>query len=133
MNGDAEGTDIRPRAGGETRLWRVVLDDGTTHGVVTRVTQSGLVVRRADNYGHNVLMPSYDYAREGVTRLCSRNGWPVVEVLAPGEPTRAELRDAVRDYLAAQDAIAANAANIGAFEDRIVARKSLDVLLRGAT
>lgn len=118
---------------GEKRLWRVVLDDGTVHGVVTHETENGLVVRRADNYGHNVLMPSYDYAREGVTRLCSRHAWPVVEVLAPGEPPRAELLDAVRAYLVAQYAIDVNAANIGAFEDRIVARKALDALLRGAS
>ena len=76
---------------GEKQTWRVVLEDGTVHGVETRETENGLVVRRADNYGHNVLMPSYDYAREGVTRLCSRHDWPVAEVLAPGEESRAQV------------------------------------------
>ena len=114
---------------GEKQLWRVVLEDGTVHGVETRETENGLVVRRADNYGHNVLMPSYNYAREGVTRLCSRHAWPVVEIVGPSEPSRAEIAAAVRGYLAAQDALAANAANIGAFEDRIVARKALDAIV----
>lgn len=68
-----------------------------------------------------------------VGRVGVRDGWPVVELLAPGEPSREELRAAVRGYLTAQDALDANAANIGAFEDRIVARKALDVLVGGAT
>ncbi len=74
-----------------------------------------------------------DIARCAVASLVASLGWDFVEILAPGEPSRAELRDAVRAYLAAQDAIDVNAANIGAFEDRIVARKVLDVLVGDAT
>jgi hypothetical protein len=76
---------------GDNRLWRVVLEDGTVHGVVTRETENGLVVRRADGLGHNVVMVSASYAREGITRLCSRHDWPVVEIVAPDERSRAQI------------------------------------------
>ncbi len=76
---------------GNVQTWRVVLDTGEVHEVTVRETEAGIVVRRADWFGHNVVEHSMAWARVGVTRLCSRNSWPVCEILAPGERSRKEL------------------------------------------
>ena len=111
--------------------WRIVDGSGGVHEVSVTSHNGGIpwsasvpeVTRRSYVGG----------ARDAVVLVAHAMGWSIAEVLAPGERSREELRAAVRSYLNAQDALDANAANIGAFEDRIVARKALDVLVGGAT
>ncbi len=111
------------------QTWRVVLADGTVHDAVIHEDKGEFWARMRPG-GIGSCQPTPWAA---ITRLATAIALDVAEVLAPGEPTRAEFAAAVRAYLTAQDALDANAANIGAFEDRIVARKALDVLVGGAT
>ena len=107
--------------------WRIVDGSGGVHEVSVTSHNGGIpwsasvpeVTRRSYVVG----------ARDAVVLVAHAMGWSIAEVLAPGEPTRAEFAAAVRAYLTAQDALDANAANIGAFEDRIVARKALDAIV----
>ena len=114
--------------GGEVREVLVESDDCPACDAGTCEDGIGWLATAGDEEVYSTVGP-----RNAAMYACASAGWPVAEVLAPGEPTREELRAAVRGYLAAQDALDANAANIGAFEDRIVARKALDAIVGVAT
>lgn len=58
----------------ETQTWRVVLASGEMLGVATPQGTRG------------------DATRVAIARNCALWHWPVAEILAPGELTRAELR-----------------------------------------
>ena len=114
--------------GGEMREVLVESDDCPKCDDGTCEEGMGWLATAGDEEVYSTVGP-----RNAAMYACASAGWPVVGLLAPGEPTRAELAAAVRAYLTAQDALDANAANIGAFEDRIVARKALDVIVGVAT
>lgn len=66
----------------ETQTWRVVLASGEMLGVATPQGTRG------------------DATRVAIARNCALWHWPVAEILAPGELTRAELRAQVEAYAA---------------------------------
>jgi len=70
----------------EWARWLVVSDCGD-HEVLVRDTVNGIVARRADNCGHDVVVCHADGARIAVTRIASRNGWGVQRILSPTERT----------------------------------------------
>ena len=82
---------------GAVQSWCVVLEDGTAREVLA-----------ADHvHGDSAAwLPEKPKRRKGaasmrvaVTRVATENDWPVAEVLAPGELSRAELLAMVREYL----------------------------------
>lgn len=85
--------------------WRVVLADGSVREVVVTQHESGQWLARVPGvWGeeHGVTPAS------AVTRLVLSVGWALREILAPGEPTRAEAVAAERERCARVcDAIAA--------------------------
>lgn len=115
---------------GEKQTWRIVDSSGGVHDVSVTSNNGGIPWSASVP---EVTRRSYVSAPDAVVLVAHAMGWGIAEVLAPGERSREELAAAVRAYLAAQDSLDANAANIGAFEDRIVARKALDVLVGDAT
>ena len=66
----------------ETQTWRVVLASGEVREVATPQGTRG------------------DATRVAIARNCALWHWPVAEILAPGELTRAELRAQVEAYAA---------------------------------
>ena len=98
-----------------SETWRVVLADGSVREVeVSRAEAIGMLspvcpwlgwraVRTWDGPYLAATEAMGDSAREAVARLAVGNGLAVREILAPGEPTRAELiaeRDEARAELA---------------------------------
>ncbi len=68
----------------EPQTWRVLLEDGTTREIVVDEVTSGSW--RASDGG--VSMESSTTARTAIVHLAGRLRLPVVEIVAPGEPTR---------------------------------------------
>jgi len=62
-----------------------------------------------------------DTAEDAVTRLASHNGWAVREILAPGEPTRAELAARLAAVTAERDVLRAQQAPLLDAHDALVA------------
>lgn len=98
--------------------WRVVLRDGSVREAsVEPATAYGYMAPESATHGwratrvgegdtvHAAPEAMGGDAADAVTRLAAHNGWPVREILAPGEPTRAEavaaaqvaVAEAVRD------------------------------------
>lgn len=71
----------------ESQTWRVLLEDGTTREIVVDEVTSGSW--RASDGG--VSMESSTTARTAIVHLAGRLRLPVVEIVAPGEPTRKEI------------------------------------------
>jgi len=69
----------------EKQLWRVVLDDGTVRVVFAEGGKAWLAPSPRE------CVYSDDTEREAVMMLASRLRWPVVEVVAPGEESRAQI------------------------------------------
>ena len=92
--------------------WRVVLASGEVREVeVSRAEASGMLspvrpwhgwraARTWDGPVHAASEAMGDSAEEACARLAVGNGLAVREILAPGEPTRAELRAQVEAYAA---------------------------------
>lgn len=69
----------------EPQTWRVVLASGEMREVVTESIDDGHQCAVGNYHGWGTTPPAAIAAVVGV------HGWPVAEILAPGEPTRAEL------------------------------------------
>ncbi len=90
------------------QTWRVVLADGTVRDAVIHEDKGEFWARMRPG-GIGSCQPTPWAA---ITRLATAIALDVAEVLAPGEPTRAELlaenaaqRAAVREYLDAQESL----------------------------
>ncbi len=86
-------------------VWRVECEGGAVRSVEAwrQAWGSGMWCAFLPGNGNGTApLPS---PRAAVAQMAGRQGWPVVAVLAPGQPTRAEaeteLRDALRSLLAA--------------------------------
>lgn len=75
--------------GNSPQVWRVECDDGVREVTLLRNGHGSLVVR-APMHVEMVYSPTAP-ERYAVSRYAGACGWPVVEIVAPGQPTRAEL------------------------------------------
>jgi hypothetical protein len=89
--------------------WRIVDGSGGVHEVAATSNNGGMPWSAAVP---EVTRRSYVGERDAVVLVAHAMGWGIAEVLASGEPTRAELlaenaaqRAAVREYLDAQEAL----------------------------
>jgi hypothetical protein len=75
----------------DAETWRAVLEDGSVReAAVTRRDHLGRAYWRAES-GAIPMGESFTSARHAVVNLASFSHWPVVEILAPGQLTRAEV------------------------------------------
>ena len=81
--------------------WRVVLKRGRVRDVRVTETQAGPEIYASCGSHTTRSLGSCPSAREAVMALACVAGWPVVEILAPGEITRAEALDGARRAAAA--------------------------------
>lgn len=78
------------------KIYRAILEDGTERVVEVDRIEDGYYLARADGwFGHMASNTARSAAAKVATHPTSRGahpfGWPVVEILAPGERSRAEL------------------------------------------
>lgn len=90
-------------------MWRIVDGSGGVREVAVTSHNGGIPWSASVP---EVTRRSYVGERDAVVLVAHSMGWGIAEVLAPGEPTRAELlaenaaqRAAVREYLNAQEAL----------------------------
>jgi len=101
------------------QTWRVVLESGEVKRPEVEDMRDGSFVAVTGEDGDHYA-GLRDEPRLAVAALCDMAGWPVVELLAPGEPTAAErlaVVTAERDALAA--AVREVAESEGALETMI--------------
>ena len=73
--------------------WRVVDEAGEAHEVALRTRRNGWLADGVDDDGASY----WETQRLAVLQLALERQWLIVEVVAPGEPTRDELRSALAD------------------------------------
>lgn len=97
------------------QVWRVECDDGVREVTVTREEDGYIRTEAADRTAlafHPETPP-----RAAVATFAGRCGWPVVGVLAPGQPTRAELEARNADLSRDRDTALAAALDLAADRD----------------
>ena len=95
--------------------WRVVLDDGKICNVMVRHDGPGWCVARYHLFDVGDVTP-----RAAIARFCAAGVWSVVEILAPGQPSRAEVENALAEAHAREASFVAHieASDAGALRDR---------------